>query len=218
MLFIDLDETLVRTVRRHSNDPHDHVIHDAPPDYEVRVGGAVYDVYLRPDLYHLWWSHLPFILFSAGGRDYVKKMAYLLRDEVRLNIRGWLSRYQMSDVGPSIPLTERTAVLVDERHFTDPVVRYKMGRLPNAVHVRIDPWDLNEETRMLVTRRTAMSKPLFFVILQIRQLLNIKPQQISRMKRAVLTKEAFHPLTFRVRTIPGSAGEVDVPEGLKGSK
>jgi hypothetical protein len=217
MLFIDLDETLVRTVRRHSNDPHDHVIHDDPPDYELRVGGAVYDVYLRPDIYHLWWSHLPFVLFSAGNRQYVKAMAYLLRNRARLNVRGWLSRYQMSDVGPAIPLTEQDAVLIDERHYTDPVVRYKLGRLPNAVHVRVDPWDADKQTRELKTRRVSMSKPLFLVILQVRQILDVKAQQISHMKRAVLTKEAFHPSTLKLRTIPDLAGEVNVPKGLKGS-
>ena len=185
MLFIDLDETLVRTVLRGSSRPRDQVVTDLEPDFSVRLSGATYDVYLRPDLYYLWWAKTPFVLFSAGDRQYVHRIARKLRDDVKLNIRGWLYRYNMSDVGPSYPITEEESILIDERHYTDPIVRYKLERLPNSYHLRVDPWDTDERTKELGIYRAPLSRPFRLVLEKAHTMLGLD-QQVPRMIKAVL--------------------------------
>ena len=204
MLFIDLDETLVRTVRRNSNDPHDHVRHTEPPPYSIKLGGQTYDVYLRPDLYHLWYSQIPFIIFSAGEREYVRQMAILIRDRVKLNIRGFLDRSEMSNRGPKTPLTDEEVVLIDERFYADPVVHYKMGRFPNGLHIRIDPWDADEKTRELKLQRVRSSKPLRLVLEQVRRIFGLEQLQFqgrSTVKRAVLQRPAVDMLTRKINVV-----------------
>jgi len=188
MLFIDLDETLVRTRLLGSLSRRNDVVADKKADFLVRVGGGIYDVYVRPDIYRLWWSNLPFVVFSAGDRDYVRAIVRKLRDKSKLNIRGWLHRYDMADVGPSDPLTEDDAVLIDERHHSDPIVRYKLARLPNGVHLRIDPWDANELTRRLELRRAPTSMELRRIIKMSREILGIKETRVSKMLKADLSK------------------------------
>lgn len=186
MLFIDLDETLVRTRRQDSRDSRDDLSSDEDPDFQVRVGGGTYDVFVRPDIYRLWWSNIPFVIFSAGDRDYVKAIARGLRDKTKLNVRGWLHRYNMADVGPSWPLTDDDAVLIDERHYTDPIVRYKLARLPEGVHLRIDPWDKGKDGK-LELNRVPTSKPLRWVLQAVREILDIKTRP-PRMQKASLAQ------------------------------
>ena len=89
MFFFDLDETLVRTVKRDSFNGRNFVSSDEDPAFDVSVGNEVYDVFLRPDAWLLKFANVPFIIFSAGDRDYVRAIAWKLSRRSQLNVRGW---------------------------------------------------------------------------------------------------------------------------------
>ena len=190
MIFIDLDETLVRTVRKDAFDDRNFVFSGEDPAFDVTISNDVYEVFLRPDIWRLQFSNLPFTIFSAGDRNYVKTIAWKLSREARLNIKGWLSRRDMSHIGPSTPLTTEPSVLIDERHITDPIVRYKLERLPGALFLRVDTFDATRDGKLEIIS-SPFSKPLHRCINEALAFLNIENERFVREKLLLLTRPGF---------------------------
>jgi hypothetical protein len=190
MIFIDLDETLVRTVKKDAFDDRNFVFSDEDPAFDVTIGDDVYEVFLRPDIWRLQFSNLPFTIFSAGDRNYVKTIAWALSREARLNVQGWLSRQDMSHIGPSTPLTTKPSVLIDERDITDPIVRHKIDRLPGALFIRADAFDANENGELELIE-SPLSKNLHRCIKEALTYLNIRIDKFSREKLKILSRPAL---------------------------
>lgn len=191
MILFDLDETLVRTVKKDSFDERDLVYSEDYPAFDVKVGGDTYDVYLRPDAWRLKFRNIPFTIFSAGDKQYVRAIAKKLSRISHLNVRGWLSRLDMSHIGPSTPLTEEPVVLIDDRYIYDPVVRHKLGRFPNALFLRINAFDSNKEGEIEINR-SPLSKPLYWCIDQALEYLGVDQDVFPKQPLAILSKPASY--------------------------
>lgn len=156
MLFIDLDETLIRSRDFSSVEAEDLFVTDLEP-VPLSLPGFEGEFFIRPDLEVLRIGFVPFVIFSAGSRDYVREIATYLRDEEGLNIRGWLSRNHLADKSPQTPVTTEPSVLIEDRPEFDPIAAYKMARLPNAILLQVHKFGWRESTNTLDLQHTYLS-------------------------------------------------------------
>lgn len=178
MLFIDLDETLIRSRDFSSLEPEDLFVTDLEP-VPLSLPGFEGEFYIRPDLEILRVTFVPFVIFSAGSREYVKTIANYLRDNEGLNIRGWLSRNHLADKSPDYPVTTQPSVLIEDRPSFDPIAAYKMARLPNGLLIQTHKFGWRESTNTLEIQHTHLSNRFFVVVKEAMRLLGL-PRITSR--------------------------------------
>lgn len=142
-LFIDLDETLIKTV-------FDYTVKKMTtgPFGTFTLGGHDRFVYLRPDLPLL--EGIPFDIFTSGSDQYAQIIATMLRDAGMI-VQNVYSRDDIDrahgylDGERGLPITLEPCALIDDLNLTMVGMEAKRKALPNLYHLQI---------RALTTRNT----------------------------------------------------------------
>jgi len=146
-LYVDLDETLVKTVF-----DHDVKRMTTPPVATIEFPDANRYVYLRPDLELL--RGIPFAVFTSGSSAYATIISNILTDIGGLAIE---SVHSADDIdragyhtgGPGVPITRDRAFLIDDLRPTMSGIDAKRKALPAMVHCQVIPVVVNRLERRL---------------------------------------------------------------------
>lgn len=142
MLFIDLDETLIKSLPN-------KILPKA--DFVFQANGSTYSTFLRPDYKKI--GNIPFVVFTASLRDYASKVSNFLKTK-GLNVQGFLCREHLKPSAPRYPLV--TGYLLDNSRL---ISLAKLRKLPQVKWIHISPFDVDEKGILKIDSKVGNSLP-----------------------------------------------------------
>jgi len=136
MLFIDLDETLIKSIPN-------RVVKNA--DYVFKFNGITYSMFLRPDYMQL--KNHPFVIFTASLCGYAN-IVYKFLKAKGLNVQGFMCRDHMkagANVYPNVK-----GLLFDNNKN---IAAAKLRKMPKVRWVPINPFDVKKGELQIIDNK-----------------------------------------------------------------
>ena len=130
MLFLDLDETLIKSV----TDERDA---NTNADFSILVDAEPFHVFVRPDIDVL--KGTTFRVYTAATASYARPIVNVLANRYGLDIRGLLTRRHLGAF-----VADGPAVIIDNKPADTVLTSAKLGSFSIASSVLVQPFDIKD--------------------------------------------------------------------------
>lgn len=141
MLFVDLDETLIKSFPKYI----------PAADFHFKYKNKIYSTFIRPDANDL--KRLPFVVFTANTCTYASKICSFLKSQ-GFQIQSFMCRKHL------FPFSKSKMVkgyLLDNSKF---IASLKINKLPNVKWIKIDPFDYKNSQLQIIKQGFPFKKAI----------------------------------------------------------